>query len=641
MRNEKVLKILHLEDDPSDSFLVKSVLQKAKIDFEYFFADNETDYCNCLKDHEIDLILSDYHLPDYSGKEALCFASEYFPMIPFIFLSGAIGEDAAIESLLNGARDYVFKNKLERLVPAVIRSSNESRELKARLQAENELRKLSRAVEQSINLVVITNIDGDIEYVNTSCIEFTGYSKEELIGGNPRIFSSGNTSKAEYENLWTTILAGKEWKGEMQNKKKNGELYWESVTISPIFDTQCAITHFVGIKEDVTARKKLTNDLIAAKEKAEESDRLKTSFLHNISHEIRTPLNSIIGFSGFLTDPELPAEKRQYFSDIIIQSSSQLLSIISDIVSIATIEAGQEKITENEINLNAVLKQIQDNFSVKARLKNITLKNCISLQEHECLIITEEIKLVQVLTNILGNAIKFTKEGEINFGCEIIGNNLRFFIKDTGIGIPKNMHQLIFERFRQVESTTTRQFGGSGLGLSISKAYIELLGGTIWLESEPGVGSTFYFTIPYKKSPRNEQSNIPSLNELKSENRRLKTIVVAEDEDSNFILLEEFLSELNIQIIRAVNGFDAVEICKSNKTIDLVLMDIKMPILDGYEATRQILKFKPKLPIIAQTAYFSEVDKNKALECGCTDFVSKPINQSVLIGKILDLFEAE
>jgi PAS domain S-box-containing protein len=634
MESENNLRILHLEDDPSDSLLVQSVLTRANIRYEYFFADNEKDYCNFLKKQSIDLILSDYHLPDYSGREALAYAKEFHPQIPFIFLSGAMGEDAAIESLLNGATDYVLKNKLERLVPAVLRSANELREMKARMLAENELRKISRAVEQSPNSVIITDIDGTIEYINDSGLKLTGYNLEELIKQNPRIFSSGLTTKEEYETLWGIITSGGDWKGEFRNKKKNGEIYWEAVTISPILDNSGKITHFVGIKEDITERKKLTLDLIKAKEKAEESDRLKTSFLHNISHEIRTPLNSIIGFSGFLTDPELPSEKRKYFSDIIIQSSNQLLSIISDIVSIATIEAGQAVISENIINLNSVLIFLQDHFAGKAKMKNITLNKQFFLEGNECTVITEEGKLVQILSNLIGNAIKFTKEGSVTFGCIRKDKELEFFVEDTGIGIATDMHDLIFERFRQVESTTTRQFGGSGLGLSISKAYVELLGGKIWLRSELKKGSCFYFTIPYKRSEIDSVVGVSTDNDTRIDSGVLTTILVAEDEDSNFILLAEYLSDLNVKIIRAINGFDAVEICKSNNSIDLVLMDIKMPIMDGYEATRQIREFNKDIPVIAQTAYYSDIDKKRAMECGCTDFISKPIKQEILIAKI-------
>ena len=346
-------------------------------------------------------------------------------------------------------------------------------------------------------------------------------------------------------------------------------------------------------------------------------------------------MNAIVGFSEFINDPDLLPDKRKEFTEIIVKSCYQLLSIISDIVSIAIIGAGQEIITEKEIDLNSTLKLLYEQFIVKARELDIclTLKPC--LPKDEGYIISDETKLVQVLTNLIGNALKFTEKGNINFGYTIKNNDLEFFVEDTCIGIPPEMHKEIFKRFRQVESTTARQFGGSGLGLSISKAYVELLGGKMWLDSKLNKGSTFYFTIPNKKAQKknlSEQSN----NGYKIETRASKTLLVADDEDSNFLLLKALLSGLNSNIIRAVNGLEAVEICKSNNHIDLVLMDIKMPVMDSYEATKQIKALMPGLPIIAQTAYTTDKDKNKAIACGCNDFISKPFNKEMFISKILE-----
>jgi PAS domain S-box-containing protein len=634
MASQKTVRILHLEDDPSDSILVQSVLKKAKIKFEYFFADNEKDYCSFLEKNEIDLILSDYHLPDYSGSEALTLANEKYPLIPFVFLSGAMGEDAAIESMLNGATDYVLKNKMERLVPAVKRAFNEAQERKARQKAERELKKISRVVQQSPNSIIITDTFGNIEYINPAAIKLTGFTKEEVLGKNPRIFSSGEKPKEEYAILWETISSGEDWKGLFHNKKKNGELYWESASISPIFDGNGTISHYMAIKEDISKKKAIEEELISAKEKAEESDRLKTAFLHNISHEIRTPMNAIIGFSGFLNEPDLVPEKRKYFTEIIIKSSNQLLSIISDIVSIATIEAGQEKIIEKEINLNTMLNLLYEQFLVKAQMQNITLSVSQYLPENDSTILCDETKLVQILSNLIANALKFTAKGFINFGSGIKGSEVEFFVEDSGIGIPKEMHEKVFERFRQVESTTSRQYGGSGLGLSISKAYVELLGGKIWLNSECNKGTTFFFTTPFKKSNISAPEEIFVSENIKIENERTKTLLVAEDEDSNFILIEELLSDFNITIIRAINGRDAVSACRSNDTIDLVLMDIKMPVMDGYEATKQIREFNKHIPIIAQTAYSSDLDKRKAFDCGCNDFISKPFKKEDLFLKV-------
>lgn len=217
---KNTIKLLHLEDNEADALLVQKILQKANIQFEYTFVDNEEDYCNALLNKPIDIILSDYHLPDYSGTEALLLAKTKYPSIPFVFVSGTMGEDIAIESLLNGATDYVLKNKLERIVPAIQRAYKEAQERKARQAAENELRKLSRAVEQSPNSIIITDTNGNIEYANPTSLELTGYTSDELIGKNPRILSSGETAKAEYAHLWSTIRAGNVWRGEFHNVKK-------------------------------------------------------------------------------------------------------------------------------------------------------------------------------------------------------------------------------------------------------------------------------------------------------------------------------------------------------------------------------------------------------------------------------------
>ncbi|NOU16947.1 MAG: response regulator [Bacteroidales bacterium] len=388
----------------------------------------------------------------------------------------------------------------------------------------------------------------------------------------------------------------------------------------------------IELHELIKELSQTNTELVIAKEKAEESDRLKTAFLHNISHEIRTPMNAIIGFSEFLNDLEFLPEKRKHFTDIIVQNCYQLLSIISDIISIATIEAGQAKITENEVDLNSTLRLLHEQFLLKDQKKNVILILKNTLLNGEVNITSDETKLVQILTNLIGNALKFTQQGYVNFGYKLKSNELEFFVEDTGIGIPPEMHQVIFNRFRQVDDTA-QQFGGSGLGLSISKAYVELMGGKMWLKSELGKGSTFYFTIPYKKVQRTTLLGKQSINAIKFENKTTITLLIAEDEESNFMLLEEFLTGLNIEIVWAKNGLEAIEICKT-QGIDLILMDLKMPVMDGYEATMRIKNFKPNMPVIAQTAYTTDLDRNKALACGCSDFITKPLKRELLISKI-------
>lgn len=382
---------------------------------------------------------------------------------------------------------------------------------------------------------------------------------------------------------------------------------------------------------EINIRKKVEIDLIAAKEKAEESDRLKTAFLQNISHEIRTPMNAIVGFSDFLNDPDLEVEERKHLTEIIIQSSKQLLYIITDIVSIATIEAGQEKISEKEINLNSICKIVEEHYAPKALNQNVSLSYKVMLDDEESNIITDEIKLQQILSNLVGNALKFTMQGHVEFGYKVKDDQLEFYVEDTGIGVPPEMHTEIFKRFRQVEITASRQFGGSGLGLSISKAYVEILGGKIWLNSEPGKGSMFLFIIPYKKVLKKEIAEKSPVDALTFGFHKSKTILIAEDEDLNFQLLLVLLSRMGLTVIRAANGVEAVEICRSEQAIDLVLMDIKMPVMNGYEATKIIKELRPQLPVIAQTAYSTDYDRAKAFACGCSDFISKPFKRDQLI----------
>jgi CheY-like chemotaxis protein len=345
-------------------------------------------------------------------------------------------------------------------------------------------------------------------------------------------------------------------------------------------------------------------------------------------------MNAIVGFSDFLNDPDLQAAERKHLTDIIIQSSKQLLYIITDIVCIATIEAGQEKVSEKEINLNSVCKMIIEQYAPKAHNQNVTLSFKAMLADTEADIITDEIKLQQILSNLVGNALKFTMQGHVEFGYKVKGDQLEFYVEDTGIGVPPEMHSEIFKRFRQVEITASRQFGGSGLGLSISKAYVEILGGKIWLNSEPGKGSIFLFIIPYKKVIKNEISENLHENIINFDYNKSKTILIAEDEDLNFQLLLVLLSRMGLIIIRAANGAEAVEICRSDKAIDLVLMDIKMPVMNGYEATKIIKELRPHLPVIAQTAYSSDEDRAKAFACGCSDFISKPFKRHQLLTKI-------
>jgi len=499
--------------------------------------------------------------------------------------------------------------------------------------AERQIKLLNRAIEQSPVSVVITNPAGEIQYVNPKFTELTGYSLEEVLGKNPNILKSGEHNPDFYQKLWETILSGQLWRGEIHNKKKSDEFYWESEVIAPIINENGDIVNFVAIKEDISEKKKMIAELVEAKEHAEESDQLKTAFLHNISHEIRTPLNAIIGFSDLLNEPDTTLADRKYFSHIISQNGLKLAEIINDIVNIATFEAGQEKLNLSPVDVNHLMDDVYKKFKTKVQNQNLMFNQISTINNSETCIITDETKLMQILSNFLDNAVKFTEKGKIEMGCARQDNALQFYVSDTGVGISKQYHQFIFEKFKQVEHENSKFYSGNGLGLTIAKAYAEMMGGNIRVESEPGKGSVFFLSIPFHPAPQAEdQKNDDFISENDTTNQ--KNILIVDDEVSNTMYLEVLLKKMKYNIIKASNGSEAIEMCKDHPEINLVLMDIKMPITDGYEATKQIKIFRPALPIIAQTAYALAGDENKALAAGCDAYIAKPIKKDLLLEKI-------
>ena len=499
--------------------------------------------------------------------------------------------------------------------------------------AERQIKLLNRAIEQSPVSVIITTPAGEIQYVNPKFTELTGYSFEEAFGKNPNILKSGEYSPEFYQELWKTILSGQLWRGEIHNKKKSNEFYWEDEVIAPIINENGDIVNFVAIKEDISEKKKMIAELVDAKERAEESDQLKTAFLHNISHEIRTPLNAIIGFSDLLNEPETTPADRKYFSHIISQNGLKLAEIINDIVNIATFEAGQEKLNLSPVNVNLLMNDIYKKFKTKVQNKNLMFNKISTINNSEACIITDESKLMQILSNFLDNAVKFTEKGKIEISCTRQDDVLQFYVSDTGVGISKQHHQFIFEKFKQVKHDNSEFYSGNGLGLTISKAYAEMMGGNIRVESELGEGSSFFLTIPFHPVPQEEsQKSDDFIPENDTMNQ--KSILIVDDEIHNSRYIEVILKKLRYNIITASNGSEAIEICRNHPEINLVLMDIKMPVTDGYEATRQIKIFRPALPIIAQTAYALTGDENKALAAGCDAYIAKPIKKDLLLEKI-------
>ncbi|OQX77721.1 MAG: hypothetical protein B6D61_06735 [Bacteroidetes bacterium 4484_249] len=417
-------------------------------------------------------------------------------------------------------------------------------------------------------------------------------------------------------------------KGKLRHLRDRGEI---------IFDKNTGNKILTGSIQDITEQIIANDELIKAKNKAEESDRLKTAFLANMSHELRTPLNAVLGFSQLLHDNKLVQKEVCEYAGIIQSSGNHLLNIIEDILNFSVIESGEIKLHTEDVNIDDLLNEML--IILKAELKNSDKGHIdvrfIKPEDVKNIVINTDIaKLKQVLLNLLKNAIKFTYNGQIEFGYTIRENqNIEFYVKDTGIGIPEDKYDLIFKRFRQLEESHTRLYGGTGLGLSISKKLVELLNGEIWCESEVGKGSVFYFYLPitFGKKILKTERDVKSFEDVDWTD---KTILIAEDEDYSFNLLEILLKKSKAQLLRAKNGYEAVNIFKSNDDIDLVLMDIRMPKMDGFEATRKIKQVKPKIPIIAQTAFALSEDKERIFQCGCEDYIAKPLNWGHLFNKI-------
>jgi PAS domain S-box-containing protein len=495
----------------------------------------------------------------------------------------------------------------------------------------HERNMLRTLIDNLPDMIYVKDIDCRKIIANEADVKNIGYTIEkDVLGKTDTELFPGQTGQRGLDDDKKVIRSGKAIINREEDFfDKVGVRRWLLTTKIPLNDKNGRTIGLVGIGHDITERKLIELELIEAKDRAEESDRLKTAFLHNISHEIRTPMNAIVGFCALLGEEYIDARTRQEYIEVILQSSNHLLAIISDIVDISNIEANLLKITKNGININLKLNSLYEQFLPLTSQKKIQLVFETGLADSDAFCITDSTKLTQILINLISNAIKFTDKGYVKVDCFLRDEFLEFRISDTGIGINQEYHGKIFDRFYQVQQTVSRIYEGTGLGLSISKANVELLGGKIWFASEPGKGTTFFFKIPYEK-----QTAETSVINLKRVTEGFvfpakKTILVAEDTDSNFKLLGFFLSGTNIEIVRAVNGKEAVDICLSNKNIDLILMDIKMPVMDGYTASKLIREKNSAIPIIIQTAYSD--DKEKAIEFGCSGFISKPFDKKGLL----------
>jgi PAS domain S-box-containing protein len=748
------LRILCLEDIEEDAILIKDQLIREGLTISFDHVSTEKEYKDKLSSEQYDLILSDYNLPGFNGLEALEQQKKICPQVPFICISGVIGEDLAVEIMQLGASDYILKDKLSKLPVAIDHAIKVAKVNQARIDAENRLkestekyknlvenindvvyeinhdgtityispvineisgytdsyyvgkpllefiheqdrsvtrekfakfiiegrispleiriftkagnivwlrassklisvngivtgirgiatditkrklsdeaiRKLTRAIEQTPVSVVITNLEGEIEYVNNQTKIQTGYSEDELLGQNPRILSSGEKPGEEYAVLWETLISGKEWRGEFHNRKKNGELYWEAATLTAITDEKGVITHYLAVKEDITERKKLTEDLIEAKEKAEKSDRLKTAFLNNISHEVRTPLNGILGFAEFILQPAISDEEKQHYYKALNESSERLLSTINNYMDISLIVSETMPVKSQPIDLKNLLSNIINKFEGKCKAKNL---DCILETPENCnaMLNCDEVLLEKAISQLLDNAVKFTVTGSITAGFSYSDGEFKIFVRDTGSGIDPRVHASVFQIFMQEELSNTRGHEGSGLGLSITRGLVDLMGGTINLDSEKGKGTEVMMTFHSGNGDLVAPSPV-SDQKITSYENKSPVVLIVEDDMINSAYMEMIMQKFSFDFLLAFNGLEAVELSQSHPEISIVLMDMKMPVMDGLEATSRIKQIRSTMPVIGVTGFASVGDKERALAAGCDEYLTKPVNTDLLI----------
>lgn len=514
-----------------------------------------------------------------------------------------------------------------------------------RLSEENYRRVIDN-VDEIIYSVTFKNgggLDGKVNFVSKQAEKILGYTPEEFIQDS-RLWLTVIHPDDRERVAEETALIFKDHKlrpriYRMKNKL-TGEYVWIEDHPRFLFDEQGKTIGQYGTARDITERRRVENDLIIAKEKAEESDRLKSAFLANMSHEIRTPMNGIMGFAELLKEPNLMSEEKEEYIDIIRKSGKRMLNIINDIISISKVESGQMQVTISETNLNEQIEYICSFFKPEVDQKRIQILYKNPLPSKQAFIKTDREKVYAILTNLVKNAIKFTWQGYIELGCVRKGKYYEFYVKDTGDGIPKDKEEVIFERFRQGTEALSRNYEGAGLGLSISKAYVEMLGGKIWLKSQLGKGSVFYFTLPSNNSFEKEFTGEKSFSTdegIKNWKKDIKILIV-EDDPISAKLLEANLKLYAHEILTAESGIEAIDICRKNPGIDLVLMDIQMPEMNGYDATTEIRKFNKQVIIVAQTAFALSGDDLKAKDAGCNDYIPKPISKESLISMLKKYF---
>lgn len=621
-------KVLILEDNINDSNLIKIELSNnIDADLVFMVVNSKNDFINALNGFIPDIVISDFNLPQFNGFEALAITIEHDKNLPFIISTGSLTEEHAADSIKLGAWDYVVKERLHRLPSAFVNAMKIKKERINTLQIEKDLRDSQMFVQNLAQASPVgifrTKVDGCVTYVNPKWSELTGLKPADSMDLN---WTSAlhHEDKEKLKGLFDKLSSAV----ELRFLKSDGDVVWVIAnTVPEIIDGKTK--GYIGTITDITKIKNIESEIINEKERAEASDKLKTAFMNNISHEIRTPLNGILGFSSLLFEPGITDDDRMSYFEIVESSSKRLIKTITDYMDISLITSCSVSVNNTMFKLNDLLDEIYNLNKPLFEKKGLEFEFNISSHLKSINIDVDRELLSKVFQHLIDNALKFTQKGKVILGGEMKKDFIELYVKDTGVGISKDVLAIIFDDFIQEDSSSSRGYEGSGLGLAIVKGFIKILGGSIKVDSEKRVGSTFTFTIPCNKEP------VYAFEEKKFgmiENS-VPVILIAEDDDFNFFYLRTILKNY-FELIHAKDGGEVLELFHANPHIQLILMDIKMPVLNGIEVTQKIRETNKDIPIIAVTAYAQKGDYERCIRSGCNEYVTKPIQRELLFDTI-------